>query len=162
MVVTGARMGTESGIPDYRRYVHRCVCHEAILSAFPLLSIFKNAEFLFYGSPNGAYSAGFKPLTHQVCPASLVQWCLLVFLIHMCTDFFHYAAIFKRGTDIFYKVLWIIRPDFLNLHPKDNKIMILCFLYPLPLCVRTPKKRLLVLRSAIFLEHAQESCASFH
>ncbi|CAD6270356.1 unnamed protein product [Miscanthus lutarioriparius] len=34
MVVTGAGMSTESGIPDYR-------------------------------SPNGAYSAGFKPLTHQ-------------------------------------------------------------------------------------------------
>jgi len=65
MVVTGARMGTESGIPDYRRYVHRCIWHEAILSAFPLLSIFKNAEFIFYGSPNGAYSTGFKPLTHQ-------------------------------------------------------------------------------------------------
>jgi len=34
MVVTGAGMSTESGIPDYR-------------------------------SPNGAYSSGFKPLTHQ-------------------------------------------------------------------------------------------------
>jgi NAD-dependent deacetylase sirtuin 4 len=34
MVLTGAGMSTESGIPDYR-------------------------------SPNGAYSSGFKPLTHQ-------------------------------------------------------------------------------------------------
>ncbi|KAH0437037.1 hypothetical protein IEQ34_026300 [Dendrobium chrysotoxum] len=37
MVLTGAGLSTESGIPDYR-------------------------------SPNGAYSSGFKPITHQSCP----------------------------------------------------------------------------------------------
>ncbi|PWZ57056.1 Kinesin-like protein KIN-14O [Zea mays] len=42
MVVTGAGMSTESGIPDYR-------------------------------SPNGAYSTGFKPLSHQVCPTLLIK-----------------------------------------------------------------------------------------
>jgi hypothetical protein len=33
---------------------------------------------LFYGSPNGAYSTGFKPLTHQVCLALLVKCHLLL------------------------------------------------------------------------------------
>ena len=91
-------MGTESGIPDYRRYVHRCICHEAILSAFPLLSIFKNAEFLFYGSPNGAYSTGFKPLTHQVCPPA----CPMIFL----GDTFSTPPLFYTNfTDLFH-LLW--------------------------------------------------------